>query len=77
MIFNRQEAMLNLFLIILPFIALALLLLAIIIVVRKNGTFRSHDVGASKAMRERGIHCYRTQDRVEQSTTAIHKEMLE
>jgi hypothetical protein len=68
--------MLQLFLILLPFLAVALFLLAIVIVVKKNGTFRSEDVGQNKAMRDRGIHCYRTQDRVEQARPSIAPEMM-
>ena len=41
-------------------------LLAVNIILRKNGTFRSEDVGANKAMQQRGIHCYRAQDKIEQ-----------
>lgn len=33
------------------------------IVFKKNGTFHSQDVGQSKAMRERGVGCTRSQDR--------------
>ncbi len=33
------------------------------IIMKKNGTFHSQDVGQSKAMRERGVGCTRSQDR--------------
>ncbi len=33
------------------------------IIAKKNGTFRSQDIGQSKAMRERGVGCTRSQDR--------------
>lgn len=33
------------------------------IILKKNGTFHSQDVGQSKAMREKGIGCTRSQDR--------------
>ena len=33
------------------------------IISKKNGTFHSQDVGRSKAMRERGVGCTRSQDR--------------
>ena len=33
------------------------------IIVKKNGTFHSQDVGQSKAMHERGVGCTRSQDR--------------
>lgn len=33
------------------------------ILLKKNGTFHSQDVGQSKAMREKGVGCTRSQDR--------------
>ena len=33
------------------------------ILIKKNGTFHSQDVGQSKAMRDRGVGCTRSQDR--------------
>ena len=33
------------------------------IILKKNGTFHSQDVGQSKAMHERGVGCTRSQDR--------------
>lgn len=33
------------------------------IIIKKNGTFHSQDVGQSKAMRDRGVGCTRSQDR--------------
>lgn len=65
------------------FIAVALLLLGgmallcVNILLRKNGTFRSEDVGASKAMQERGIHCFRAQDKIERRKRADIKEMMQ
>lgn len=65
------------------FIAVALLLLGgmallcVNILLRKNGTFRSEDVGASKAMQERGIHCFRAQDKIECRKRADIKEMMQ
>lgn len=41
----------------------AMVLLSVRILLKKNGRFSSHDVGASSAMRERGIGCTRSQDR--------------
>lgn len=58
--------MAKLFLIVAALLAVALALLAINIILRKNGTFRSEDVGVNKAMQQRGIHCYRAQDKIEQ-----------
>ena len=43
-------------------VAVSMALLCINILLRKNGTFRSHHIGQSKAMRQRGIHCAQAQD---------------
>lgn len=58
-------------------IAAAVALLAINLIVRKHGTFRSHDIGASDAMRQRGIHCYRTQDRLAQADQNSLRDMMQ
>ena len=58
--------MAKLFLVVAALLGAALALLAINIILRKNGSFRSEDIGASKAMQKRGIHCYRAQDKIEQ-----------
>lgn len=52
-------------LIVIGLVAAAMALLAIRIILKKNGQFSSHDIGASEAMRKRGIHCIRTQDWLE------------
>lgn len=44
-------------------IGLGVLGMCVRIVFKKNGTFHSLDVGQSKAMRERGVGCTRSQDR--------------
>lgn len=44
-------------------IGLGVLGMCVRIVFKKNGTFHSQDVGQSKAMRERGVGCTRSQDR--------------
>ena len=44
-------------------VGLAIALMCVRIIVKKNGTFHSEDVGQSKAMRERGVGCTRSQDR--------------
>lgn len=44
-------------------IGLGILGMCVRIVFKKNGTFHSQDVGRSKAMRERGVGCTRSQDR--------------
>lgn len=55
--------MLKAILISIAFLGLGVLGMCVRIVVKKNGTFHSQDVGQSKAMRERGIGCTRSQDR--------------
>lgn len=44
-------------------IGLGILGMCVRIVFKKNGIFHSQDVGQSKAMRERGVGCTRSQDR--------------
>lgn len=44
-------------------IGLGILGMCVRIVFKKNGTFHSQNVGQSKAMRERGVGCTRSQDR--------------
>lgn len=56
--------MLKTFLVLLPLLGIAILLMAVQIIFKKNGKFHAEDVGQSKAMRDRGIHCVRTQDRI-------------
>lgn len=56
--------MITVFLFTLALVAIAGLLLGIQILLKKNGKFSSQHVGQSKAMRERGIHCLQTQDRL-------------
>ncbi len=56
--------MITIFLFTLALVAIAGLLLGIQILLKKNGKFSSQHVGQSKAMRERGIHCLQTQDRL-------------
>lgn len=42
---------------------LAVALLSVRVIVKKNGRFRSMHISDSKAMRERGIGCVQSQDR--------------
>ena len=56
--------MITIFLFTLALVAIAGLLLGIQILLKKNGKFSSQHVGQSKAMRDRGIHCLQTQDRL-------------
>lgn len=68
--------MAKIFLLVLIILAVSMALLAVNIIVRKNGKFRSEDVGASKAMRERGIYCSRTQDRLAQKDRSSINDMM-
>lgn len=45
---------------------LSMVLFSVRILIKKDGQFSSYDVGASPAMRERGIGCTRSQDRAAQ-----------
>ena len=68
--------MAKIFLSVLVLLAIGMALFCINILLRKNGTFRSQDVGASKAMRDRGIWCVRTQDKLAQKDTSSIKDMM-
>ncbi len=57
---------LTIFLVFIVFIAIAFILFAIRILIKKNGRFSSQDVGQSKAMKKRGIYCAQTQDKLAQ-----------
>ena len=57
--------MLKLAFITLGFVAVALLLLCIRIILLPHGRFRSFHVGDSKEMRKRGIHCVQSMDRLD------------
>lgn len=46
-------------------LSLALIGLGITILVKKNGKFPDTHIGKNKAMKERGIHCANTTDRLE------------
>jgi len=50
-------------LLILALVGLAVILLSIRVIVKKNGRFSSQHISQNKRMRERGIHCAVTQDR--------------
>ena len=62
-------------LIVIGLVAVAVALLAIRIILKKNGQFSSHDIGASEAMRKRGIHCIRTQDWLERQPKKYKEDM--
>lgn len=44
-------------------VALAMVLLCIRVLLKKNGKFSSQHIAENKKMRERGIHCATSQDR--------------
>ncbi|MGN0029872.1 MAG: hypothetical protein ACI35Q_09135 [Marinilabiliaceae bacterium] len=68
--------MAKVFLAVLVLLAAGMALFCINILLRKGGTFRSQDVGASKAMRDRGIQCARTQDRLAQKDKGSIADMM-
>lgn len=55
--------MIKLFLITAAFLAVCMALLAITIIIKKNGRFPNIHVGTNKHMRQRGIKCVETQDK--------------
>lgn len=55
--------MIKLFLITAAFLAVCIALLAITIIIKKNGRFPNIHVGTNKHMRQRGIKCVETQDK--------------
>ena len=61
-----MQEFLHIFLAILALVAIALILLSIRILIKKNGRFSSQHIGQSKAMKKRGIQCAQTQDRMAQ-----------
>lgn len=54
--------MLKLFIITIAFVGLAVLLLSVRLLLKKNGRFVKTHVGQSKAMRDRGVTCVQSQD---------------
>lgn len=53
------------FVIVLILLGLALIGLGISLIVKKNGKFPETHIGKNKAMKDRGIHCANTTDRME------------
>jgi len=69
--------MIDTFLAILPIIAIAMAFLAIRVLIKKNGTFHSQHVGQSKAMRQRGIRCVQSLDKIEHASKLnVNEDML-
>lgn len=52
-------------------IAIAVMLLSVKVLFKKNGRFESQHIHDSKAMRDRGIHCVIDQDREARSRTPL------
>lgn len=53
----------SLFLVAILFLAVAMLLLSVGVILKKNGRFPNTHVGSNAAMRERGIGCHTSQHR--------------
>lgn len=56
---------LTLFIPILILIGIALVLLCIRIIIKKNGKFSSQHIGQSKALKAKGVSCAQSQDKQE------------
>lgn len=56
-------------------IAIAMMLLSVKVIFKKNGSFTSQHIHDSKAMRDRGIHCVIDQDREQREKKQAVKEM--
>lgn len=52
-------------------IAIAVMLLSVKVLFKKNGRFESQHIHDSKAMRDRGIHCVIDQDRESRSRNQL------
>lgn len=52
-------------------VAVAVLLLCVKVLLKRNGSFSSQHIHDSKAMRERGIHCVIDQDREARKKSAL------
>lgn len=70
-----MHIMVKTFLAILPILGIAFLFLAVRILLKKGGTFHSQHIGQSKAMRERGIHCVQSMDRIEHASKLNVEDM--
>ena len=66
MSFKRQrniEKMIKVLLLTTLIVAICMVLMAITILIKKNGRFPNTHVGGNKEMRKRGIRCVETQDK--------------
>lgn len=68
--------MLKLIVITVLIIAIAVALLSVKVIFRKNGSFTSQHIHDSQAMKERGIHCVIDQDREMRQLVRGVKEKL-
>lgn len=57
--------LLTIFILVVILLGLALVGLGITMLIKKNGKFPETHIGKSKAMKDRGIHCANTTDRLE------------
>ena len=57
--------LLTVFIIVVILLGLSLVGLGISLLLKKNGKFPETHIGKNKAMKERGIHCANTTDRLE------------
>ncbi len=57
--------LLTIFIIVVILLGLALIGLGLTMLIKKNGKFPETHIGKNKAMKERGIHCANTTDRLE------------
>lgn len=57
--------LLTIFIIVVILLGLALVGLGLTMLIKKNGKFPETHIGKNKAMKERGIHCANTTDRLE------------
>ena len=58
-------------------LGLAILGMCVRMILKKNGAFHSQDVGQSKALRDRGIGCTRSQDRQAQRGNPLRLKVEE
>lgn len=67
--------MLKQFFAILVMVGLAVLFLCVRILLKKGGKFGSQHIGQSKAMRDRGIHCAQSTDKMEYNNRRNPQDM--
>ena len=68
--------MIKILLVTLIIVAVAVLLLSVKVILKRNGRFESQHIHDSKAMRERGIHCVMDQDREQRKHQPVVKERV-